>query len=198
MKITRTPRRDHFTILPNDALEDTRLSYRARGLLGYLLSRPDDWHVDSTQLAARAREGRDAVRAAMRELEQAGYLIRIRSRGDRGRWVTEIQVVDEPVDNHVTGDGFPVAGPTCENTTNLQVAPETDFPASADQASENQALIQELKPRTKSFTPGARRSSAAPQPPTPEASFAAWQTAERCDHGAIKGRCPMCRTWEAL
>jgi hypothetical protein len=40
-----------FTVLPNTALQDRRLSYTARGLLADLLFRPDDWCEDGRRLA---------------------------------------------------------------------------------------------------------------------------------------------------
>jgi hypothetical protein len=43
--IIRAPRRYRFVTINQDAVEDSRLSWAARGLLGYLLSRPDDWKV---------------------------------------------------------------------------------------------------------------------------------------------------------
>ena len=43
--INRARRRYRFLIIGQRAVEDARLSWAARGLLGYLLSRPDDWKV---------------------------------------------------------------------------------------------------------------------------------------------------------
>ena len=43
--IIRAPRRHRFVTIDQSAVEDSRLSWAARGLLGYLLSRPDDWKV---------------------------------------------------------------------------------------------------------------------------------------------------------
>lgn len=118
MKIVRGPRDHGFAIIPNAALEDSRLSWRARGILAYLLSRPDHWHTSSERLAATALEGRDAVRTAMRELEDAGYLVRERHRGPGGVFVMVVVVTDTPVGNPVdnptgawkSGAGQPGAG----------------------------------------------------------------------------------------
>lgn len=94
--IVRGPSRaDRFTILSNAVLQDERLSYRARGVLASLLSRPEGWSVSSERLA-RDGEGRDAIRTVMRELEAAGYLATTREQGADGKWSTTITVFEEP------------------------------------------------------------------------------------------------------
>ena len=88
--IVRTPRPDGetFTVLSNAVLRDVRLSWRARGVLAYLLSLPDDWRITAEHLTRCAPEGRDAVRTALTELEHVGYLTRRRRQDSAGRWVT--------------------------------------------------------------------------------------------------------------
>src|SRR5262245_26297975 len=109
MTIVREARRERYTTIANRGIEDARLSFRARGVLVYLLSKPDDWRTTSTQLAAATTEGRDAIRAALRELETAGYLERTKRRTAGGQWCTETVVHESP--GH-TGDGKPgVGGP---------------------------------------------------------------------------------------
>jgi hypothetical protein len=90
---------DHFAIIANGALEDERLSFRARGLLAYLISRPPGWKTDSTKLAALTIEGRDAVRTALRELEARGYLQRQKVQGERGRFSTVTVVHQYPIES---------------------------------------------------------------------------------------------------
>jgi DNA-binding MarR family transcriptional regulator len=88
-----------FAQISNEALEDARLSYRARGVLAYLLSRPADWRTSAEVLAKQGREGRDAIRAALTELEKVGYLVRVRSQDpETGRWSTDTYVEDFPTD----------------------------------------------------------------------------------------------------
>lgn len=113
---------EHFTILRNDVLRDTRLSFRARGLLAAILSRPDNWTVRSTQLATEGGEGRDAIRSALAELRNYGYLHIEKVRMTDGTLMTEQVVYDHP-------------------TTKALVAPETGNPAPENQASENQASV---------------------------------------------------------
>jgi hypothetical protein len=106
-----------FTVIPNRILRDDHLSYRARGLLAYLLSQPPDWKISSRRLMVATTEGRDAIRTALRELIQVGYLDLVRTQDDAGRWGSEYRVTDtpwyfgsdpvdnsaQPVDNSVTG-----------------------------------------------------------------------------------------------
>lgn len=62
-----------FAQISNAVVEDKRLSWRARGILCYLLSKPDGWKANPRDIEKRGPEGRDAVRKAMAELQAAGY-----------------------------------------------------------------------------------------------------------------------------
>ena len=99
--IRRGPRlSDNFTILSNAVVNDKRLSFRARGVLIYLLSKPADWRTRSESIATQSdKDGRDAVRSAMRELAELGYLVRERLQDPQtGRWSTTSTVYEEPVE----------------------------------------------------------------------------------------------------
>lgn len=80
----------------NKTIRDRRLSYKARGLLVYLLSLPDDATVDRAALAAASRDGEDSVRTGLQELAAAGYLVHRRIQNERGRWHTEAVVYESP------------------------------------------------------------------------------------------------------
>ncbi len=70
--IIRAPRRNRFLIIDQRAIEDERLSWAARGLLGYLLSKPDDWKVLVNDLRKRGDLGRDGIYRLLRELCDTG------------------------------------------------------------------------------------------------------------------------------
>lgn len=122
--IRRAPRRRRFLVVDSATVEDDRLSFRALGLLAFLLSKPDSWEVSSEQLGRERREGRDAIRAAMRELQAAGYLSRKTERDSNGQLRT-VTIVDEVP---ATDSQAPVIEAT-EAFTSPQVTPETDRPA---------------------------------------------------------------------
>src|SRR6187200_3176088 len=75
-----------YTILTRATLDDTRLSWKARGLLSYLLSKPDHWQVSIRHLTAQSkRDGRSAVQSALQELQRYGYAKLRTIRGPGGR-----------------------------------------------------------------------------------------------------------------
>ena len=93
--IRRAARRHRFLIVDQAAVEDTRLSWAARGLLAYLLSRPDDWKVLVNDLKKRGNLGRDGIYALLRELRQAGYVQFERHRDRQGRMRGGTYIVSE-------------------------------------------------------------------------------------------------------
>lgn len=77
-----------FTIVDNDVIRDNRLSLKARALLMLILSFPDDWRTDNRSLARMCKEGETAIRSALRELRETGYMVQEKRRDEKGRWRT--------------------------------------------------------------------------------------------------------------
>ena len=81
MSIIRAKRTQNFTIINNKVYERHVLSWQAMGMLGYLLSKPDDWRVVVPELVnvtkdTKKQTGREGVYNILKELEEKGYLIR--------------------------------------------------------------------------------------------------------------------------
>jgi hypothetical protein len=76
MTIVRREHRAHFTVLPNAIFIDRRLSIEAKGVLGFLLSRPDKWSVRLEQVGRALNVGRRKLQRVFRELIGAGYVTR--------------------------------------------------------------------------------------------------------------------------
>lgn len=81
-----------FVMMDRRPLEKPYLSWKAKGLLAYLLSRPDNWVVNFGDLVKRATDGEHATRAAAKELEKAGHLKVVRHIDSKGR-VTQYEYV---------------------------------------------------------------------------------------------------------
>jgi len=83
--------------VPSATVTDGRLSFKARGILAYLLDKPAGWDVRSVSIAADSPDGKAAVQAGLRELARAGYYRIERRRLLDGRLVTGTAVSEEPV-----------------------------------------------------------------------------------------------------
>jgi hypothetical protein len=92
MGILRVQKTEKYSIIANDCFADQRLSYRAVGLLCYLLSKPNDWTVRSSELSASHTEGRDAVLATLKELREYGYITLDKGFGSVNYTVHEVSV----------------------------------------------------------------------------------------------------------
>lgn len=87
----------NYTCISNGALQDDRLSLKARGLHHLLLSYPDDWAFSSDHLVSQSsKDGRTALSTALKELEQFGYVVRRKTLGDGGRFAWESVIYEIP------------------------------------------------------------------------------------------------------
>src|SRR4051812_22168661 len=69
--IIRHTHAGRFTTVPNAIFEDTRLSVEAKGVLGYLLSRPPNWQTRQDHLQRTLGIGRKLLRSMVGSLEEA-------------------------------------------------------------------------------------------------------------------------------
>jgi hypothetical protein len=63
-----------YVMLNKKFLEHPQLSYRAKGILSYILSKPDHWNLNVSDLVNHGKEGRDAIYSAVKELVQHGFM----------------------------------------------------------------------------------------------------------------------------
>src|SRR3990167_9730382 len=82
--VIRIKKDGNFFAASNIPFNDDRLSWEARGIMGYLLSKPDDWQVRFTDLVRRGPAGEHKVRRILKELEDVGYLKRTRYQTEAG------------------------------------------------------------------------------------------------------------------
>jgi hypothetical protein len=90
--IGRKRKKNGFTQISNLLFEDSNLSWKAKGILCYLLSRPNNWKINKTDLENRAAEGRESVHNGIKELKKLGYLHIYPNRLENGQidgWIWE-------------------------------------------------------------------------------------------------------------
>lgn len=125
MSVFRVERTHDYTVMSNHHLKNRALSLKAKGLLSLMLSLPDDWDYTLQGLAHISLEKVDAIRKAITELENEGYITRTRERDEQGRLRgTEYIIREQPISEKPTLekprlDKPTQAKPTLENPTQL-------------------------------------------------------------------------------
>lgn len=78
-RIFRTPKSAEypFTRIDNRLITDASISFAARGVMCYLLSKPDSWVLVKENLINSSPAGETAVKNILKELQEAGYVQRI-------------------------------------------------------------------------------------------------------------------------
>lgn len=74
-----------YVILNKEFLNDINLSLKAKGLLAYLLSLPDDWKIYENELVQHHKDGRESMKSAIKELMENCYINREQLRDSSGR-----------------------------------------------------------------------------------------------------------------
>jgi hypothetical protein len=92
MEIRLTSDADRHLVIDRSMLDDPRLSFRAKGLLSYLLAHPGIDASNKKLLSSASLEGMDAVKTALKELEEAGYFRQVQEVIEDGS-VQEIGVI---------------------------------------------------------------------------------------------------------
>ncbi|EEL10336.1 Phage replication protein [Bacillus cereus BDRD-Cer4] len=94
MGIIRVKKDSNYSVINNTGLKDERLSWKAKGILAYALTLPDDWTFHISELARHAKDGEDSLRTGFKELKELGYVKRYPVRDGNtkkiARWDTEI------------------------------------------------------------------------------------------------------------
>lgn len=87
-RIRRAKHEKNYTVILNSTIQDSRLSWKARGLHHYILSLPDDWDICIAHLSEQSEpDGEAIVKSALKELEAYGYLTKTRLKDKRGRFL---------------------------------------------------------------------------------------------------------------
>lgn len=121
MAVIRIEKDANFTTMSNYHLRDSSISLRAVGLLSKMLSLPPEWDYTVAGLAAICKEGKDAIRSALNELEAAGYMRREQTHNEAGHFSGNDYVIYE----HPPLSAFPstvqpsTVKPLTENPTQI-------------------------------------------------------------------------------
>ena len=102
MTIFRIKKDKHnpYTMMSNWHLRDEKLSWKAKGMLSFLLHLPDYWHISLEDLKKRAKDQRNSTETTMKELIREGYIVkknRKRIKDSMGRFIPhDYDVFEKP------------------------------------------------------------------------------------------------------
>lgn len=149
----------HYVPVPNEWVRDSRLSFRARGILALLLAEADGRDVSVAHLVTRTAEGKAAIESALKELERLGYLAREQRRGPDGRHNAGTWTLSAPsTDGRGPGPGNRVTVPTSNDAESSQVSTVTRKPGPGNPP--HKKTIE----KTKKTTPPTPAAPVQPEP----------------------------------
>ena len=156
MAVFRIDKTRDYTVMSNHHLRNTELSLKAKGLLSLMLSLPDNWDYTTKGLARICKDGVDSICAAVRELEEHGYVIRERVRGANGQLGSiEYTILEQP------------AEPSPERENPVQVKPILENPVLGKPEQENPAQSNKDKSNT-DLSSTEESNPIQSNPPAPE------------------------------
>ena len=98
MAVIRVNKSRDYTVMSNVHFKEREMSLKAKGLLSLMLSLPDEWDYSVAGLAALSKDGKDSVMNAISELEEFGYLERVKLTNEKGQFAGyEYNVFESPV-----------------------------------------------------------------------------------------------------
>lgn len=98
-KFVKTKKERNYTVLDNTFIQDANLSWKAKGLMAYLLSLPDDWVIHFSEIEKHSTDGKAALRSAINELKEHGYL-KAEQKRENNRFAEMVYIIIEnPAEN---------------------------------------------------------------------------------------------------
>lgn len=198
--IVRGPRKERgFTILDNDSLRDSRLSFKARGIYAFVMSQPEGYRITSTALAKVGPDGRDGVLSGLTELQQAGYLVRSKHRNPDGTFVT-VSVLHEAPQVGSPDTENPDAVPPAE-TRESAGHTENGFSVSGEARHKSKGLQLEVLKKDSdavATTAGSlQKGTRIPDNFAPDAAMRAWAQAKVPNVNLARETEKFCNYWRA-
>ena len=97
MAVFRVEKTKDYTVMANHHLRNIALSLKAKGLLSLMLSLPENWDYTTKGLSCICKDGIDSINATIKELEEHGYVVRRRTRNEKGQLTSiEYTILEQP------------------------------------------------------------------------------------------------------
>ena len=151
MAVFRVERTNNYTVMSNHHLRNKNLSLKAKGLLSQMLSLPEEWDYSLKGLAFINKESVDAIRTAVLELEEAGYVVRQQTRAAQGTFsqtaytIYEQPQLDLPILENPITDNPISEEPVSENPTQINTNQANKKELNTDYINDSSIPIPSLK-----------------------------------------------------
>lgn len=96
MAVFRIEKNTNYTVMSNYHLRDKKLTFKAKGMLSFMLSLPDNWDYSLNGLCSVSKEGIKAIRSILQELEQQKYLKRMCTHTETGCFDYDYYIYEQP------------------------------------------------------------------------------------------------------
>lgn len=187
MIIRTSKKQQRYSVIDNTGFEDPRLSYKAKGLLGYFLTKPDNWQVRMEDLDKHGTDGIDSIKSGMRELRKIGYATLETGRDKNGHltgkeWVIhETPIVGKSTYRRATERGISRRSGNSDNREN-PIDGKSPYIVSTEDVASTEELVNTDFLRTSSDEKNSDSDSQKKAPPVPAApptmfSESAWYSA---------------------
>ena len=160
MAVFRVERTSDYTVMSNYHLRDKRLSLKAKGLLSQMLSLPEDWDYTLAGLCYINRESKDAIRTAIHELEQAGYIHRRQTTDIGGKFAGNVYTIYERPQGPPSGEPSSEK-PSSGNPTTGKPMPEKPTQRNIEKQNTDQQNTDSI-PFRAAAPPEAKRTEPSP------------------------------------
>lgn len=143
MAIIRVKKTKDYTVMSNYHFREKKLSLKAKGLLSLILSLPENWDYSAEGLATLSKDGRDGVKAGLKELEKFGFLERKQMYDKAGKFsgheyiVYEKPNTENPLTENPPTDKPPTEKPLTENPTQLNTKESSTYELSTKESNTN-------------------------------------------------------------
>ena len=172
MAVFRVERTQNYTVMSNYHLRDKTISFKAKGLLSLMLSLPEDWDYTLAGLTRISLEGKDAIRAAVVELEKAGYVQRHQTTDKAGKFGSNEYIIREyPASHEPPPEGPSSASPLSGN-------PMTEEPSTASTQTEKATQINKDLQKKENKILTSQSTDSFPFPSAPSMTPAAAEPPE--------------------
>ena len=170
MAVFRVERTNNYTVMSNYHLRDKTISFKAKGLLSMMLSLPENWDYTLAGLARISLEGKDAIRAAVVELEKAGYVQRRQTTDKAGKFGSNEYIIREYPASHEPPPEKPSSAqplpenPTTENPSTVSTQTDSPTQINKDPVKKEKSITDSVSTESFPFPSAPSMTPAAVQP----------------------------------